>query len=140
MKHLTAADRGKIEVLLQENYTNKDIANKIGRSKSTIGREIVKGLDGIGVYHAWIAQVAYEANRKKCIQLSIIDNPVNFELRGKIVQGLQQGWDPSMISGRLAKEGFRITVCAESIYKWIYSSTWAKAEKTLPVPHSRQKA
>lgn len=26
MKHLTAADRGRIESLLQEQYTNKDIA------------------------------------------------------------------------------------------------------------------
>jgi len=42
MKHLTAADRGKIEILLQENYTNKQIAIKLSRNLSTISREIKK--------------------------------------------------------------------------------------------------
>jgi IS30 family transposase len=46
MSHLTAADQDKIETLLQKKYTNKDIAVRPGRSPSTIGREILKGLDG----------------------------------------------------------------------------------------------
>jgi IS30 family transposase len=33
-----------------------------------------------------------------------------------------------MISGRMKAEGF-ITVCAETIYEWIYRSAWAMAEK-----------
>ena len=40
MTHLTAAERGKIEILLQQKYTNKDIALKLGRSPSAIGREV----------------------------------------------------------------------------------------------------
>ena len=41
MTHLTAAERGKIEILLQDQYTNKSIALKLGRSPSGIGRETV---------------------------------------------------------------------------------------------------
>ncbi|MGH7239035.1 MAG: helix-turn-helix domain-containing protein [Candidatus Saccharimonadales bacterium] len=59
MKHLTAADRGSIETLLQEQYTNKDIARRLGRDPSTISREIKKGLDGSSTYRAFVAQVAY---------------------------------------------------------------------------------
>lgn len=129
MKHLTAADRGKIEILLQEKYTNKDIAKKLGRSPSGIGREIAKGLDGSGIYQAWIAQVAYEANRKRCKQISKLDHPANHRLRNRIVACLQKGWDPAMIAGRLAGEGFALVVCAETIYEWIYSSVYAIAEK-----------
>jgi transposase, IS30 family len=128
MKHLTAADRGKIEVLLQEKYTNKEIAKKLGRDSSTIGREIKKGLDGSGIYHAWIAQVAYETNRKNCKQIPKLDHPGNHRLRGWIVACLQKGWDPSMISGRMKAEGF-VTVCAETIYDWIYRSTYGIAER-----------
>lgn len=128
MKHLTAADRGRIEVLLQEKYTNKDIARKLGRDPGTIGREIRKGLDGSGTYRAWIAQVAYETNRKRCKQVPKLDHPANHRLRSWIVACLQKGWDPSMISGRMKAEGF-VTVCAETIYQWIYSSVWAVAEK-----------
>jgi len=36
--------------LLQEQYTHKQIAYKLGRSPSSIGREIKKGLDGNGAY------------------------------------------------------------------------------------------
>ncbi len=57
MSHLTAAQRGKIEVLLQEKYTNKQIATKLGKAPSTIGREITKGLDGAGIYRAFVAQL-----------------------------------------------------------------------------------
>lgn len=129
MKHLTAADRGKIEVLLQEKYTNKNIAKKLARDPSTIGREVAKGLDGSGIYRAWIAQVAYQANRKRCRQIPKLDHPANHRLRGWIVACLQKGWDPSMISGRLKAEGFSLVVCAETIYEWVYTSTYAIAEK-----------
>ena len=128
MKHLTAADRGSIETLLQEKYTNKEIAKRLGKDPATVGREIRKGLDGSGIYRAQIAQVAYETNRKRCKQIPKLDHPVNHKLRGWIVSGLQKGWDPSMISGRMKAEGF-VTVCAETIYGWIYTSTWAVAEK-----------
>ena len=128
MAQLTAADRGKIEILLQEQYTNKQIALKLGKYPSTIGREIKKGLDGSGRYLAWIAQTAYESNRKRCKQIPKLDHPANWRLRGWIVSCLQKGWDPSMISGRMKAEGF-VTVCAETIYAWIYESTWAKADK-----------
>ena len=128
MAQLTAADRGKIEILLQEQYTNKQIALKLGKYPSTIGREIKKGLDGNGRYLAWIAQTAYESNRKRCKQIPKLDHPANWRLRGWIVSCLQKGWDPSMISGRMKAEGF-VNVCAETIYAWIYESTWAKAEK-----------
>lgn len=129
MKHLTAADRGKIEILLQEKYTNKQIARKLGRDPSTIGREIKKGMDGWGNYQARVAQAAYDINRSRCKQLPKLDHPANFRLRSRIVDCLQKGWDPSMIAGRLAGEGFTLVVCAETIYVWIYTNAWAIAEK-----------
>lgn len=129
MKHLTAADRGSIETLLQEKYTNKQIAERIGRVPSTISREIRKGLDGSGIYRAWVAQVAYETNRKRSRQIPKLDHPANHRLRGWIVSCLQKGWDPSMIAGRLKAEGFALVVCAETIYDWIYTSAYAITEK-----------
>jgi IS30 family transposase len=129
MKHLTAAQRGNIETLLQEKYTNKEIAKRLGKAPSTIHREIKKGLDGNGIYRAWVAQVAYETNRKCCKQIPKLDHPANYRLRGWIVACLQKGWDPSMICGRLKAEGFTLAVCAETIYEWIYTSAWAIAEK-----------
>ncbi|MCE7936464.1 IS30 family transposase [Candidatus Saccharibacteria bacterium CPR2] len=129
MKHLTAAQRGNIETLLQEKYTNKEIARRLGKDPSTISREIKKGMDGSGTYRAWVAQVAYETNRKRCKQIPKLDHPANWHLRSHIVACLQKGWDPSMICGRLKAEGFKLVVCAETVYDWIYHSAYAIAEK-----------
>jgi hypothetical protein len=38
-KQLTAADRGAIEVLLQENYTQSKMAEKLGVDPGTVSRE-----------------------------------------------------------------------------------------------------
>lgn len=133
MKHLTATQRGNIETLLQEHYTHKHISEKLGRSPSTIWREVKKGLDGNGIYYAWIAQVAYEARRNKCKQIPKLDNPVNHRLRSAIVSCIERGWDPSQTAGRLKNDPawrhLPVVVCAETIYNWIYTSAWAIAEK-----------
>jgi len=133
MKHLTAADRGRIEVLLQENYTQKDIAERLGRSPSSISREIERGLDGSRIYRAFVAQCDYESKRRNSKQIPILDQPKHHRLRSYIVDRLQVGWDPSQIAGRLPHEmarlGIKVRVCAETIYQWVYTSTWALAEK-----------
>jgi transposase, IS30 family len=133
MKHLTAAQRGNIETLLQEKYTNKQIARKLGRSPSTLSREITKGKDGSGIYRAFVAQVAYETNRTRCKQIPKLDHPANYRLRSAIVDCIQRGWDPAQTAGRLrqdpAWQGLPVFVCAETIYEWIYSSAYAIAEK-----------
>lgn len=133
MKHLTAAQRGNIETLLQEKYTNKEIAKKVGKHPSTISREIAKGLDGAGIYRPFVGEVAYETNRKRCKQIPKLDHPANHRLRSAVVACLQRGWDPGQTAGRLRKDpewkDLPAFVCAETIYDWIYTSTYAIAEK-----------
>lgn len=133
MSHLTAADRGRIETLLQEKYTNKQIGIKLGKHGATIGREIAKGLDGAGHYNVFVAQVAYETNRKRSKQIAKLDHPANHRLRSAIVSCIERGWDPAQTAGRLRKDpewrDLPVFVCAETIYHWIYTSAYAIAEK-----------
>lgn len=133
MSHLTAADRGRLEVLLQEKYTNKQIGEKLHKHASTIGREIAKGLDGAGSYNVFVAQVAYDTNRKRSRQIPKLDNPANHRLRSAIVACIEKGWDPAQTAGRLhddpAWKDLPAVVCAETIYHWIYTSAYAIAAK-----------
>lgn len=133
MSHITAAQRGNIETLLQEKYTNKQIAEKLSKHPSSIGREIKKGLDGARVYRPFVAQVAYETNRKRSKQIPKLDHPANWRLRSAVVACIQRGWDPAQTAGRLRKDpewrDLPIFVCAETIYHWIYTSAFAIAEK-----------
>ncbi|SDL30085.1 helix-turn-helix domain-containing protein, partial [Lacicoccus qingdaonensis] len=42
-KHLTKAERAQIKILKQENYSNRDIAARLGRAPQTINNEIKRG-------------------------------------------------------------------------------------------------
>jgi len=42
-KHLSEFDRGKIKALLEEGLSPAQIARRLGRHRSTIGREIKRG-------------------------------------------------------------------------------------------------
>lgn len=64
-KQLTAADRGAIEVLLQENYTQEEIAGKLSVHPSTVTREIKTWGTPSG-YYARIAQQHYERQKGRC--------------------------------------------------------------------------
>jgi IS30 family transposase len=49
---LNSKERWHIELLLQEDYGNNDIALRLGRSKSTISREIQRNKDSENNYSA----------------------------------------------------------------------------------------
>jgi len=126
-KHLTAAVRGAMEALLNEQYTQKEVAGKLGVSESTVSREIQKRGTPSG-YFAAIAQSHYERlrtnsrQRKKCL----------YSKRQKyIVKKLELGWSPEQIAGRLKRIKSSLYVCPETIYQFLYTDPWAKDEEKL---------
>lgn len=125
-KHLTAAQRGVIEGLLQANCTLKKIAAILGVSLATVSREINKRKTPKG-YFASVAQFDYETRRRKCRQ----KKKMNFSQRQKyIIKKLQVGWSPEQISGRLKLKGQKdLYVCPETIYQWLYEDDWTKKEE-----------
>lgn len=123
-KQLTAADRGAIEVLLQEHYTQVSIAKKLEVDPSTVSREIKERSTPSG-YFATIAQEKYLALREKCRK----KKKLHFSKRQKyICDKLQLGWSPEQISGRLKLEGNPLYTCKETIYRFLYTDPWAKEE------------
>lgn len=123
-KQLTAAARGAIEILLKENYTQVDIARKLGVSKGTVSREIKKRGTPSG-YFADIAQDHYERVRNNCRQ----KKKLSYSKRQKYVTDkLEDGWSPEQISGRMKIENDPLYVCKETIYQFLYTDPWAKVE------------
>lgn len=120
MKHLTAAERGKIEILLQLKHSNAYIARKLGKHKSTIGREIAKNSNRFGDYISDYAQIKYKAHRLNSYNTPKLTKYP--ELCDYIRQKIVTGWDPSQISGRLKETGVLPRVATETIYKWVYES------------------
>lgn len=120
--HLTIAEREEIRVLLSSKHSIRSIALKLGRSPSTISREINRNR-GRRYYKAVDAdnRAKRMAKRPKPGKLELND-----ELRDLIVEKLTLKWSPEQISGWLAVKYSRrklMQVSHETIYKALYVRT-----------------
>ncbi len=129
-KHLTDADRVRIEVLLKEGFKQTEIAERIGVNRSTISREIRNRGTPSG-YHAKQAEINHRLKRSKCHPKRKIEET---SAGTYVLEKIRLGWSPETISGRLKLEidwGLRDKdeyVNPETIYKFIYESEFGKCE------------
>ena len=96
------------------------IAVRLGRSPSTISRELDRNTVGAGGYRAMTAHaLAYErASRPKPAKLA-----TNLVLRAKVEQDLTRRYSPEQIAGRLRREfpdNTEMWVSTETIYQSLY--------------------
>ncbi len=112
---LHLGERRSIATFLSMGTKTKSIAEKIGRHRSTIYREIKRNKLAEG----YLPGKAHELAKKRhpCPLNKIDTDP---ELNYFVINGLNKGWSPEQISGRLRrfKKGFY--VCHESIYRYVY--------------------
>ena len=118
-KHLSLEERIIIERLVQAKKSNKKIAEALGRSKSTIGRELewnwVYGARG---YKHERAQELTETRRKDSKSPRISEKTWR-----KVFQLFNEDLSPEQISGALKLQG--ICVSHETIYRRIYAEILA---------------
>lgn len=123
--HLNAEDRVKLEAWKDAGFTQGEIARRLGRPSSTIGRELARnGETRSNWYKAKNAERL--CRNRRCVANRLIHT--------KLVQGtpiscfveekLRAHWSPEQIAGRLKREkrsSRRTTsVSHERIYDWIY--------------------
>jgi len=117
--HLTGEEREEIRVALSTKVSIRAIARMLGRSPSTISREVARNR-GRRYYKAIDAdrRASRMAKRPKLGTLEI-----NLELRQIVIEKLQLKWSPEQISGWLKVEYSRqkrMQVSHETIYKSLY--------------------
>lgn len=93
------------------------IAKDLGRDKTTITRELKRNGDHIGYLYAGEAQKRTEQRKNRNVS-KIGKDP---DLRAYIIAKLVERWSPKAIAGRWRLEHPGHTLCAETIYQWIYS-------------------
>jgi IS30 family transposase len=109
-KHLSAYERGKIAALLKEGYSQRKIAEKLGRSSSTINREIKKGtttqlnydLSTYEQYFPETGQAVYEKNRSHCGNKHKLLKVKSF-LKHAEKMILENDWSPDVVVGHALK-------------------------------------
>jgi IS30 family transposase len=117
---LTFAEREEIALGRAAGESMRSIASRLGRSPSTICRELARNAERTGRYRATSAHVAAwgRASRPKPCKLA-----TNMVLRHKVEQDLEKKYSPEQIAGRL-KQAFpdeaEMWVSAETIYQSLY--------------------
>jgi IS30 family transposase len=116
-RHLSCEDRDQIAVLLVAGHNNASIARMLGRSPSTISRELKRNSLQSGRYSAQIADGGYMHRRQRN---AVIERDERLALF--VRDRLAEGWSPQQISGWLrsgVEAGLR-AVAMETVYAFIY--------------------
>lgn len=112
-------ERDRIFLLKKKGITNTEIAVKLGRNKSTIGRELRRNI------HQKLHQYLPDTAGRKAAKRKEWGRKVRYVvkdvvLKRKIIRLLKGGWSPDLIAGRL-KRAKHTALNQESIYQFIYS-------------------
>jgi len=105
----------------------REIAEEMGRSPSTISREIRRNAPPVhqAYYLPHKAQQRADERRQAASRKERLRSP---RIKAYVTRQIRQGWSPEIIAGRLKKLGWEDTVSHEAIYQWIY----AKARDLIP--------
>jgi IS30 family transposase len=163
-RHLSAEERAAIEKLGSEGKSIREIARHLGRSPSTISREV-----RLGLFSAAAVGTVYRPYRDPRLRsASTVPDPVyvggwahhKAQERAKhchqptrmrhdplvayTCDKLREGWTPQLIAGRLPidyPDDPKMRVCAETLYTWIYSEEQKhrRLAEYLPRAHKRRR-
>jgi IS30 family transposase len=128
---LTLTEREEIALGRARGDSVRKVAELIGRSPSTVSRELRRNSDGLGRYRATSAHaLAYDrASRPKPAKLL-----TNLVLRGKVEADLAKKYSPEQIAGRLKVEfphQPEMQVSTETLYQSLYVQTRGALKRDL---------
>lgn len=117
-KQLDLKERGQLYVLKQEGKDVDQIAQGLGRNRSSIYRELRRNRDHLLGYLPDTANnMAAQRKARHGMKLSRYA-----ETKGFVVEKLRIGWSPEAIAGRMKSLGVPFRVSSETIYRFVYSN------------------
>ena len=143
MKHkkLTKTERELLSQWKREGLSNIKCAKRLGRDKSTIGRELTRNKTRVSVGHNdW--EVIYEplhahyaAMDRKQKAFNAKHPLKNPDIYSYVLDNLRGGWSPEEISGRLREQDHKgdphWQICMETIYQFIYKEKTDQTKQGL---------
>jgi IS30 family transposase len=125
--HLSMDERKRISELREAGYSLEEIAEALGRHRTTISRELERNRLGC-LYCPQIAQQKAQERRRQRPLVRKMDRP---EIRGQVQQSLKEYHSPDQIAGRMKRTTAdpRQRISAPTIYAWIRQQpphTWER--------------
>ncbi len=113
---LTLEERCEIARRREAGCSIRQIAAALGRSPSSISREVKRNGSAKGAYKPVLAGDLTKVRRWRGSRLERDEG-----LQGQVLDRLALGWSPEQVAGRLAREQGRPVISHESIYRFIYA-------------------
>ena len=111
--HFTLSERNCLQQFLSEGKGVREIGRLMGRSASSISREIKRNCKDKKRYNAWWATSLYIYRRKKCVRKHVIRPDTKLYIY--ILECFKRFWSPEIIAHKCKQQGF--SVCCASIYR-----------------------
>jgi transposase, IS30 family len=140
-EHVSLRERVEIEILRECGASLRAIAVRLGRSASTISRELMRNArptkQWCGPYDGERAHQLALRRRHWDARFKLARQP---DLRALVRDGLAMGRSPEQIAGRLALEHGKALISHESIYRFVYHRSAQKDywHRLLPRAKSRR--
>lgn len=139
-RKLTTTERLLLSQWKKEGLSNIECGKRLGRDKSTIGRELKRNWIKlkVGKYDEYV----YEPEHAQAVSEKRKQNAFNAkqplksrDIYGYVIDHLRQGWSPEQIAGRLRHEDHPDDkswwICHETIYRYIYSGKYIFEDRPL---------
>ncbi len=128
-KHFTMAEREESMILLRQEKGIREIARKLGRTPSSVSREISRNRKKDGTYSADTAYRKYCKRRENCGRKPKVST--NPELKQYIEERLQLYWSPEVIAGKMRLGNEPFSVSYNTIYRAIEKGVLSKRFRTF---------
>lgn len=124
----------------KEGLSNIECGKRLGRDKSTIGREIKRNRIKVrvGKYDEYIYEPVHAqsvSERRKQNAFRAKQPLKNKDIYTYVIEHLRGGWSPEVIAGRLREEEHpndpHWKICHETIYQYIYSGKYIFEDRPL---------
>lgn len=117
-RHLILQERGQLMFLQQWGKSISEIAEILGRSKSTISRELRRNQNPILNFysdesaHGLATRRRHQASRRYRLKSE--------HIRCYVTDKLEAGWSPEIIAGRMKRDLTGCSISHEAIYQYVY--------------------
>lgn len=117
-QHFSVKERESIQRGLWRKESIRSIAERLGRSHSSVVREI-KRVTPL-VKSRYNPRRAHERAQKKRRSRGRIERLKNDRIRAYVIAHLRKRWSPEQIAGRMKRDGIG-SISAEAIYQFVYA-------------------
>ena len=122
-KRLVLLEREELAILQAKGKSIREIARIMGRSHSSISRELkFHGVMGKNIHYSpCVANDIARMKRRKAGRKKVLDNS---EIRDYVEEKVKLGWAPEIVSGRLPIDKPGYVASHETIYQYVYGQSW----------------